>query len=87
MAADDRAGLTRAHPPAAAWWADRVTAAAARAQPTLSSSLFPRGAVIIDKAMMEQDGFGVIHETSADGKPVAPGSIGYAPVVKAFTAQ
>jgi hypothetical protein len=31
---------------------------------------------------MEQDGFVVIHETSADGKPVAPGSIGYAAVKK-----
>ena len=46
-----------------------------------------RGAVIIDKVMMEQDGFVVIHETTADGKPVAAGLIGNAPVVNAFTMQ
>jgi hypothetical protein len=39
-------------------------------------------AVRIAKVEIEEDGFVVIHETAADGKPVAPGSIGSAPVKK-----
>jgi hypothetical protein len=53
-----------------------------KAELAVSDQAVRRGAVIIDKVMMEQDGFVVIHETSADGKPVAPGSIGYAAVKK-----
>jgi hypothetical protein len=45
-----------------------------------------RGTVTIDKIMMAQDGWVVIHEMSADGKPVAPGSIGHT-AVKAGTAN
>ncbi len=41
-----------------------------------------RGTVTIDSVTMEQDGFVVIHETTADGKPVAPGSIGHVAVKK-----
>ncbi len=53
-----------------------------KAELTVSDQAVRRGAVVIDKVMMEQDGFVVIHETTADGKPVAPGSIGYARVKK-----
>ena len=53
-----------------------------KAELAVSDQAVRRGAVIIDKVMMEQDGFVVIHETTADGKPVAPGSIGYARVKK-----
>ena len=53
-----------------------------KAELVVSDQAVRRGTVTIDKVMMEQDGFVVIHETSADGKPVAPGSIGYAAVKK-----
>ena len=53
-----------------------------KAELAVSDQAVRRGAVVIDKVMMEQDGFVVIHETTADGKPVAPGSIGYARVKK-----
>jgi hypothetical protein len=43
----------------------------ARAELAVSDQAVRRGAVVIDKVMMEQDGFVVIHETSADSKPVA----------------
>ena len=53
-----------------------------KAELAVSDQAVRRGAVVIDKVMLEQDGFVVIHETTADGKPVAPGSIGYARVKK-----
>lgn len=53
-----------------------------KAELVVSDQAVRRGTVVIDKVMMEQDGFVVIHETTADGKPVAPGSIGYARVKK-----
>ncbi len=53
-----------------------------KAELAVSDQAVRRGAVVIDKVMMEQDGFVVIHETTADGKPVAPASIGYARVKK-----
>ena len=53
-----------------------------KAELVVADQAVRRGTVTIDKVMMEQDGFVVIHETSADGKPVAPGSIGYAAVKK-----
>jgi hypothetical protein len=53
-----------------------------KAELAVSDQPVRRGAVVIEKVMMEQDGFVVIHETTADGKPVAPGSIGHAHVKK-----
>jgi len=57
-----------------------------KAELAVADQAIRRGTVTIDKVMMEQDGFVVIHETSADGKPVAPGSIGNA-VVKKGTSE
>ena len=57
-----------------------------KAELAVADQAVRRGTVTIDKVMMEQDGFVVIHETSADGKPVAPGSIGSA-VVKKGTSE
>ncbi len=53
-----------------------------KAELVVSDQPVRRGTVVVDKVMMEQDGFVVIHETKADGSPVAPGSIGYARVRK-----
>ena len=53
-----------------------------KAELAVSDQGIRRGTVVIDKVMMEQDGFVVIHEMSADGKPVAPGSIGHTAVKK-----
>ena len=40
------------------------------------------GTITIAHIEMGNDGFVVIHETSADGKPIAPGSIGHTAVKK-----
>jgi len=53
-----------------------------KAELVVSDQQVRRGTVVIDRVMMEQDGFVVIHETTADGRPVAPGSIGFARVRK-----
>ena len=53
-----------------------------KAELVVSDQAVRRGTVTIDKVMMEQDGFVVIHETTADGAPVAPASIGNAAVKK-----
>lgn len=53
-----------------------------KAELAVSDQAVRRGSVTIDKVMMEQDGWIVIHETTADGQPVAPGSIGHTAVKK-----
>ena len=53
-----------------------------KAELAVSDQAIRRGTVTVDKVMMEQDGFVVIHEMTADGKPVAPGNIGYTLVKK-----
>lgn len=40
------------------------------------------GAVVIKEVKISENGFVVIHETTADGKPVAPESIGHAAVLR-----
>src|SRR6185295_14566707 len=44
-----------------------------KAELAVSDQSIRRGTVTIDHVMMEQDGWVVVHEMSADGKPVAPG--------------
>ncbi len=56
-----------------------------KAELVVSDQPVRRGSVVIDRVMMEQDGWVVVHETSADGKPVAPGSIGHTHVKKGTT--
>jgi hypothetical protein len=53
-----------------------------KAELAVSDQSIRRGTVTIDHVMMEQDGWVVVHEMSADGKPVAPGSIGHTAVKK-----
>ncbi len=57
-------------------------ASAAKADLVVADQPVRARAIRIAKVEIEEDGFVVIHETGDDGKPVAPGSIGSAPVKK-----
>ncbi len=65
-----------------------TTAAPAAAAPKVygeilvSDQRLRRGTVTIQHIEIDAPGFVVIHETTPDGKPIAPGSIGYAKVNK-----
>lgn len=56
-----------------------------KAELAVSDQAIRRNTVTVAKVMMEQNGWVVIHEMSADGKPVAPGSIGHTAVKKGTT--